>query len=66
VIHAHIAEHLDDSDRAALGQKMDGAKKVIVSHPHPFLLRLGGPLYGRTTRLASRCDSWRERTVRNR
>jgi hypothetical protein len=65
-IHSHIAEHLHESDRAALERKMAGAKRVIVSHPHPFLLRLGGPLYGRTTRLASRWDSWRDRTVRNR
>ena len=65
-IHSQVAEHLDESDLATLEQQMSRAKRVILSHPHPFLLRLGGPSYGRTTRLASRWDSWRDRTVRNR
>lgn len=66
VIHSHIAEHLEEADQLALEQKMASAKRVIVSHPHPFLLRLGGPLYGRTTRIASSWDRRRDRTARNR
>lgn len=66
VISSYIEEHLDQSDLEALAQQMSSAKKVILSHPHPFLLLLGGPLYGRITRVASRWDSWRDRTVRNR
>lgn len=66
MIHAQIAEHLTESERTALEQKMAGAKRVINSHPHPFILRLGGPFYGRMTRMASRWDNWRDRTVRNR
>lgn len=54
------AEELDE-----LGAKMRGAEHVILSHPHPHLLTLG-PIYQWTTRMASRWDRIRDRTVRNR
>jgi YceI-like domain len=65
-ISAYIEEHLEQPDRDALARQMASAKQVIVSHPHPILLRLGGPLYGRITRIAGHWDSWRDQTVRNR
>lgn len=49
-----------------VGAKMAGAENMILSHPHPYLLLLGGPIYQWTTRLASRWDRMRDRTVRNR
>jgi hypothetical protein len=66
VISSHIEEHFEQQDLDALARQMARAKRIILSHPHPFLFRLGGPLYARTTRIASRWDSWRDRTVRNR
>jgi hypothetical protein len=48
-----------------LAAKMAGAENVIVSHPHPHLLATG-PFYRFTTRVASRWDRLRDRTVRNR
>jgi YceI-like domain len=65
-ISACIEEHVDRPDLDALARQMASAKRVIVSHPHPILLRVGGPLYGRITRIASHWDSWRDQTVRNR
>lgn len=49
-----------------LGAKMLGAESMILSHPHPYLLLLGGPIYQWITRLASKWDRMRDRTVRNR
>jgi YceI-like domain len=63
---AYIQEHLDQPDLDALARRMTSANRLIVSHPHPILLRLGGPLYGRNTRIAAHWDSWRDQTVRNR
>jgi hypothetical protein len=48
-----------------LGAKMKGAENIIVSHPHPHLLATG-PIYQWTTRIASKWDRVRDRTVRNR
>lgn len=55
---------LDPDELEELGAKMTGAENVIVSHPHPHLLALG-PIYPVTTRVASRWDRFRDRTVRN-
>lgn len=49
-----------------VGAKMLGAESMILSHPHPYLLLMGGPIYQWTTRLASKWDRMRDRTVRNR
>ena len=60
-----LAAELSASDLEELGAKMRGAENVILSHPHPHLLALG-PVYQWTTRIASRWDRVRDRTVRNR
>jgi hypothetical protein len=56
---------LGPEEQEELAAKMAGAQNVIVSHPHPHLLATG-PLYRFTTRVASRWDRLRDRTVRNR
>jgi hypothetical protein len=48
-----------------LGEKMRGAEKMILSHPHPHLLALG-PIYPWTTRIAAVWDRVRDRGVQNR
>lgn len=58
-------EKLGEQELAALGTKMQGAGRVILSHPHPHLLALG-PVYQLTTRMAARWDQLRDRTVSNR
>jgi hypothetical protein len=60
-----MRQHMSDVELEDLGEKMRGAENVILSHPHPHLLALG-PVYRWTTRLASRWDRVRDRTVRNR
>ena len=55
---------LSPAEMEELGIAMSAAENVIVSHPHPHLLALG-PVYPLTTRMASRWDRWRDRTVRN-
>jgi hypothetical protein len=60
-----LQEHLSAEELEELGAKMRAAGNVILSHPHPHLLALG-PIYQLTTRLASRWDRLRDRTVRNR
>ena len=55
---------LSPAELQELGNRMTGAENVIVSHPHPHLLALG-PVYPLTTRIASRWDRWRDRSVRN-
>jgi hypothetical protein len=60
-----LSKQLDPHELGELAVKMRGAQNVIVSHPHPHLLATG-PLYRFTTRMASRWDRLRDRTVRNR
>jgi Hemerythrin HHE cation binding domain len=60
-----MREQLTDQELEELGAKMRGAENVILSHPHPHLLATG-PIYKWTTRVASRWDRVRDRTVRNR
>jgi hypothetical protein len=60
-----MREQLVQGEFDDLGDKMRGAENVILSHPHPHLLALG-PVYPWTTRIASRWDRVRDRTVRNR
>lgn len=63
---AALQEQLGQDELQRLGTEMRGAENVILSHPHPYLLRLGGPIYRQTTRVASGWDRLRDRTVRNR
>lgn len=60
-----LQSELSGPELDELGTKMRGAENVILSHPHPHLLAFG-PVYQWTTRLASRWDRVRDRTVRNR
>ena len=60
-----LESELSAAELEELGAKMRGAENVILSHPHPHLLALG-PVYQWTTRVASRWDRLRDRTVRNR
>ncbi|HEX4864753.1 MAG TPA: hemerythrin domain-containing protein [Acidimicrobiales bacterium] len=60
-----MRDHLAQDELDELGAKMRAAEKVILSHPHPHLLALG-PVYQWTTRIASRWDRVRDRTVQNR
>lgn len=50
-------EELDD-----LGEKVSHADSMVISHPHPHLLSLGG-ISSRLTRLLARFDLLRDRTV---
>lgn len=59
-----LQRQVGDGQLKGLGTRMQGAEKVILSHPHPYLLLLGGPIYQWTTRAASRWDHLRDRTVR--
>lgn len=61
---AALAE-MSPEDLAELDQKMESADEVILSHAHPHMLSLG-PISRFTTRLASKFDSLRDRTVNNR
>ena len=60
-----MRQQLGQTELDDLGQKMQGAENVILSHPHPHLLALGA-IYPLTTRIASAWDRMRDRTVRNR
>ncbi|HET9075941.1 MAG TPA: hemerythrin domain-containing protein [Acidimicrobiales bacterium] len=60
-----LRDRIDPAELENLGAGMRAAEKVTVSHPHPHLLALG-PVYPWTTRVASRWDRVRDRTVRNR
>ena len=60
-----LRSELSAGELEGLGAKMRGAENVILSHPHPHLLALG-PVYQWTTRVASKWDRLRDRTVRNR
>ena len=56
---------LSADELAELNQKMESARKVILSHPHPHMLSLG-PVSRFTTRMAAVFDRIRDRTVDNR
>jgi hypothetical protein len=56
---------LSEQELTEMAEKITAADKVVISHPHPHLLSLG-PLSTITTRLASRFDRLRDRTVNNR
>lgn len=56
---------LSAEDQLALGDKVDGEEDMITSHPHPHLLSLG-PVADVMTRVASKWDRLRDRTVNNR
>lgn len=60
-----MREQLSTTEVDQLGTKMRAAENVILSHPHPYLLKTG-PIYPLTTRIASTWDRLRDRTVRNR
>jgi hypothetical protein len=60
-----MRERIGRDELEELAAEMRGAENVIVSHPHPYLLA-SGPFYRFTTRVASRWDRLRDRTVRNR
>jgi CRISPR/Cas system CSM-associated protein Csm2 small subunit len=66
VLMPALQKELEVADMETLGAKMAAAESIILSHPHPYLLLLGGPIYQWTTRVASRWDRMRDRTVRNR
>lgn len=61
-----MERQLSPAELERVGARMLGAENMILSHPHPYLLLLGGPVYQWTTRLASKWDRVRDRTVRNR
>ena len=61
-----MQQQVPDTELHRLGVNMRAAEKMILSHPHPYLLLLGGPIYQWTTRLASKWDQLRDTTVRNR
>lgn len=65
VVTPLLRDALSDPELQQLGAKMGAAEKVIVSHPHTYMLA-AGPLYPWTTRIASMWDRARDRTVRNR
>jgi hypothetical protein len=65
VLAPALQAQLSEPELEELGARMRGAENIILSHPHPHLLALG-PVYQWTTRMASRWDRVRDRTVRNR
>ncbi len=65
VLMPAMSTQLGEEELNELGAKLRGAESIILSHPHPHLLALG-PIYQWTTRIASRWDRMRDRTVRNR
>jgi hypothetical protein len=65
VLFPGLEASLTMEDQVDLAARLDSADDTIVSHPHPHLLSLG-PLSRFTTRLASRFDRVRDRTVDNR
>lgn len=60
-----VQQELTANELEDLRHRMKNADEMILSHPHPHLLSLG-PISRLTTRLASRMDRMRDRTVRNR
>jgi hypothetical protein len=60
-----LRDALSEEELAEMAEKITAADEMVVSHPHPHLLSLG-PLANLTTRLASRFDRLRDRTVNNR
>jgi hypothetical protein len=66
LLNHHVRNRLTDDQQDRLAAQIRAAQNVILSHPHTFFLRLGGPIYKWTTRLASRWDRLRDKTVRNR
>lgn len=56
---------LEGGNAPLMAEKITAADDMVLSHPHPHLLSLG-PLATVTTRLASRFDRLRDRTVNNR
>jgi hypothetical protein len=56
---------LSPEEQRELGEKVDGEEAMITSHPHPHLLSLG-PVADVMTKVVSRWDRMRDRTVNNR
>lgn len=60
-----LATALSVEEQVELGDKVDGENAMVTSHPHPHLLALG-PVADLMTRVVSRWDRLRDRTVNNR
>lgn len=56
-----LASELSADECAELGDKVSNADQMVISHPHPHLLSLGG-LSARLTALMARFDRLRDRT----
>jgi hemoglobin-like flavoprotein len=63
-VHPKLATSLSAQEMQDLAARVAAAEDTILSHPHPHLLSLG-PLSRLTTRIASRFDRARDRTVSN-
>lgn len=64
-VFPRLAGEMSRGELEDLVERMRSAEGVILSHPHPHLLSLG-PISRITTRIASRIDRARDRTVTNR
>lgn len=64
VLFPTLARTLTPEEQLDLGERIEQADDMILTHPHPHLLSLG-PIANKLTALASRWDRLRDRTVTN-
>ena len=57
-----LRQRLSEQDQVALADRLQGEDALVMSHPHPHLLSLGG-MADKVTALVGKWDQWRDTTV---